>query len=92
MKKTTVKRRINKKKARHELYMVLTFLFGLVILILNLKKLVPISDVPLLAYWADIVAYCGITLGPIFMITSVLGFLEIRNTKYPSNYPRKKAR
>lgn len=79
--------RINKKKLRDEMGMLLLAVLGIVIFICNMTKTVPEFGNPIAEMVSWIIAY-GFFIGPAVTLMSLLCFWDIRNTKYPRKRTR----
>lgn len=80
-------KRINKRKLKDEVIMLVLAILGIVIFICNMTKTVPEFGNPIAGMVSWIIAY-GFFIGPAVTLMSLLCFWDIRNTKYP----RKRAR
>ena len=82
-----MKIRINKKKLKDEVRMLLLAVLGIVIFICNMTKTVPEFGNPISEMVSWIIAY-GFFIGPAVTLMSLLCFWEIRNTRYPRKRTR----
>lgn len=87
IKEVFVMRRINKRKLKDEVIMLVLAILGIVIFICNMTKTVPGLGNPIAKMVSCIIAY-GFWIGPGVTLLALLCFWDIRNTKYP----RKRAR
>lgn len=82
-----MKIRINKKKLKDEVRMLMLAVLGIVIFICNMTKTVPEFENPIAEMVSWIIAY-GFFIGPAVTLMSLLCFWDIRNTKYPRKRTR----
>ncbi len=76
-----MKRKINTKKLRDEIFGLVTFVLGIIALTLNFFKIVPGLETPLEIAITTVIAYLGFPVGIFFIVGGIFIFSEARNRK-----------
>lgn len=76
-----MKRKINTKKLRDEIFGLVTVVLGIIALILNFFKIVPGLETPIEIGITTVIAYLGFPVGIFFIVGGIFVFSEARNRK-----------
>ena len=76
-----MKRKINTKKLRDEIFGLVTVVLGIIALILNFFKIVSGLETPIEIGITTVIAYLGFPVGIFFIVGGIFVFSEARNRK-----------